>query len=82
MGRAGSRSTGSTPVEFDMPTDPVLAARAAIGVAARRGADTTTARGDLNAAKCERAIREAVAAAPPLTDAQRDRLAALLRGAR
>lgn len=35
---------------------------------------------DLTAAKLERAIEEAVATAPPLTQAQRDRLAALLTG--
>lgn len=71
-----------------MSTDPVLTARAALGVASRytaKGAPdpdrVAAARRDLTAAKLERAIREAVASAPPLTSAQRDRLATLLTGA-
>lgn len=64
--------------------DPVLQARAREGVAARRGdaEGVRSASRDLTEAKLERHIREAVAAAPPLTDAQRDRLAALLRAPR
>ena len=38
------------------------------------------ARHDLATAKFEQSIRKAIAAAPPLTQEQRDRLATLLRG--
>lgn len=63
-------------------TDPVLTARANIGVAKRLGTaeQLAGARRDLNAAKLERAIQTALAAAPPLTDQQRARLAQLLSG--
>jgi hypothetical protein len=37
-----------------------------------------TARDELNAARVEKAIREAVAAAPPLSPGQRERLSLLL----
>ena len=65
----------------DKMRDPVLQARARKGVAARRGdaEGVRSASRDLTAAKLERHIREAVAAAPPLTNDQRARLAALLR---
>ncbi|KAA9148569.1 hypothetical protein F6B41_02805 [Microbacterium lushaniae] len=39
-----------------------------------------SARQDLKAAKLEQYIAKIVASAPPLTPAQRDRLAAILRG--
>lgn len=39
-----------------------------------------SARRDLAAAKLEKAIREALDAAPPLTSGQRDRLSVLLSG--
>jgi len=39
------------------------------------------ARRDLKAARLEDHIRRVVAEAPPLTDEQRDKLAAILRGA-
>jgi hypothetical protein len=42
--------------------------------------DLIDARRNLRAARLEDAIRAAVAAAPPLTDEQRTRLAAILRG--
>lgn len=42
--------------------------------------DTSELRRDLRAARAEEYIREVVAAAPPLTAEQRDRLAVLLRG--
>lgn len=60
----------------------VLQARAALGVASRGTRDPekiAEARRALAAAKIEAAIEKAVASAPPLTAAQRDRLASLLR---
>lgn len=66
-----------------MPTkDPVLAARAKLGVASRRkdAAMLHEARLDMNEAKVERAIRESLATTPALTDERRQRLAALLLG--
>lgn len=42
--------------------------------------DLLAARRDLRAARAEDYIRDLVAAAPPLTDVQRERLAVLLRG--
>ena len=57
-----------------------LAARA--GAAARNGAaDVDERRAELAAGRLENHIRRVVAEAPPLSDAQRDRLAALLRPA-
>lgn len=55
-------------------------ARNRVGVAVRRGtaADIERARRDLAAAKLEEYIQRVVDAAPPLTDAQRERLALLL----
>lgn len=49
-----------------------------LGVAQRDGGNVTEARQALAAAHVERAITKALAAAPPLTDTQRRRLAALL----
>lgn len=59
----------------------VLKARSRIGVATRRGTpeDVAEARRDYRAVKLEAHIREVVNAAPPLTDEQADRLAALIR---
>ena len=61
-------------------TDPVLAARAALGVAARRkdSAGVNTARRQLATAKIERAIRDGLAGPLTITDFDRERLAALL----
>lgn len=59
----------------------VLHHRAKLANATRRGIpepELTPLRRELRAAKLERAIRAEVGAAPPLTDAQRLRLAALL----
>ncbi len=65
-----------------MSADPVLSARSRVALAARSGKPEalTEARRNLNAAHVERAITRALAAAPPLTDEQRARLAALLTG--
>ena len=63
--------------------DPVLSARSRLANASHRGGDPAAvieARRDLTAAKLERHVREVVATAPPLTDEQRNRLAALLTG--
>jgi len=65
--------------------DPVRIARSRLARAHVRSAGTTpeefaTLRRDLTAAKLERHVREVVATAPPLTDEQRNRLAALLTG--
>lgn len=66
--------------------DPIAAARSRLGVASRlRGTDSPEAldaRRELEAAKLERHIREVVDGAPPLTDAQLDELASILRQAR
>ena len=63
--------------------DPVLVARARLGNVSRlnvgTAAEVAAARRDLAAAMLERHGRE-VAAATPLTDSQRARLAALLLG--
>lgn len=66
-----------------MSKDPVRVATARLAISTRWGRDAATiaeARRDLTAAKLERAINEAVASAPPLSPAQRDRLASLLTG--
>jgi hypothetical protein len=42
--------------------------------------DLVNARRNLRVARLEQSIRDAVAAAPPLTDEQRTQLAAILRG--
>lgn len=62
----------------------VLKARAALGVASRRGDDeaATDARRDLAAAKIAAYIEKIVADAPPLTDEQRDRLSAIIGAGR
>ncbi len=63
--------------------DPVRAAVAQIGVAVRRqrGAEAVhEARRALVSARVERAINRGLADAPPLTDAQKSRLAQLLVG--
>lgn len=62
-------------------TSPVLKARADLGVAHRAGdtASITTARRDLAAEKIAQYVERTVSSAPPLTDEQRDRIAALLR---
>lgn len=61
---------------------PVLQARSAKAVAVRRGdrAAAEEATRDLAAAKIAQYIERVVADAPPLTDSQRSRLAALLTG--
>lgn len=63
-----------------MPSE-VLQARAAVGVAARRRdpAAERAARRDLAAAKLAAFVSQTIAAAPPLTNAQRDRIVHLLR---
>jgi len=55
-------------------------ARVARAVQARDLEAERAARHDLATAKFEQSIRKAIAAAPPLTQEQRDRLATLLRG--
>lgn len=60
--------------------DPVRNAVSRVGVAARCGTpdQLAAAKRELTAANCERAIQKALDAAPPLTTAQRKRLAVLL----
>ena len=60
----------------------VLVASARVARDVRAGRDSTESRRAVTEAKLERAVREAVAAAPPLTAEQRQRLAALLTGGR
>ncbi len=63
-------------------SSPVLKARARKAVAVRQG-DAVAAEAatrDLAAAKLEQYIEKVVAAAPPLTSAQRSHLAALVGG--
>ena len=70
-------------LEFTMPTtDPVVLARNRLGgaVTAKDAEKIDYYRRALTYAKAERAIREAVAAAPPLSHAQKRDLAALLTG--
>jgi hypothetical protein len=61
-------------------SDPVLVARSRVARAVQRGdaADEFTGRQELAAAKLERAVREAIAAAPPLTAEQKQNIAMLL----
>lgn len=61
-------------------SDPVLVARANIGNAVKAGDAEAerAARQQLAEARLERAVNEAIAAAPPLTDAARERIANLL----
>jgi hypothetical protein len=63
-------------------TSNVLQARARKAVAVRQGdaAAVETASRDLAAAKLEQYIERVVAAAPPLSEAQKTRLAAIFRG--
>ena len=63
-------------------SDPVHHHRSRVAVAVKSGrlADADAARADLAAALCERAIRAALAATPPLTSEHREHLAALLSG--
>lgn len=65
-------------------TSPVRVARGRLAAAVRHHGDdiaaVDTARRTLRAANLEDHIRRTVAAAPPLTADQRDRLALLLRG--
>lgn len=63
-----------------VPDQEIRRARSAVGVAAWRGdaEGERTARERLAEAKLSRAIREAIAAAPPLTADARDRLALIL----
>jgi hypothetical protein len=60
-----ARATHNALLRYRSPDDPVVQASAR----------------DLRAARLEDFIRKTVAAAPPLTPEQRDRLALLLRGA-
>ena len=69
------------------PKDPqVAAARARVAALSRPDAGDDTrraeARRDLNAAKLEAYIEKTLAAAPPLSEEQRSRLAELLRPVR
>ena len=68
-----------------MPTtDPVIAARNKLASLSKWSPDDHAAINDarraLTEAKLERHVREALAAAPPLTDDQRSRIARLLTG--
>lgn len=68
-----------------MPTpDPLRAAVGRYAYACRKDVGNPKARGealrDLTALQLERAIREAVEAAPPLTSEQRAELSAILMG--
>lgn len=60
----------------------VLQARAALGVASRRGDSEkiNDARRDLAAAKMAAYVEKIVAEAPPLTDEQRARVSAIVNG--
>ncbi|WP_143317046.1 hypothetical protein [Cellulosimicrobium sp. KWT-B] len=65
-----------------MPKDRVQVLAGEHGAALRHHPERAEETGrNLKCAKLERAIREAVASAPPLSAAQRDRLASLLTGA-
>lgn len=62
-------------------SDPVIIARARLGGRISLGSSpelVIEARQELTAAKLERHIREVIAAAPPITDSQREKLAMLL----
>ena len=65
---------------MSVQTDPVLAARAALGVAARRGRDTRPARRALWVAKIERLIDEALASPDAPNEEELGRLCSRLRG--
>jgi hypothetical protein len=62
---------------------PVLSARGQLGRAQQQGDpdQIQTARRNLAAAKIESYIQRVVSDAPPLSAEQRDRLAAIIRGA-
>lgn len=62
----------------------VLQAKSRLGTASRWGTpgEVEDARRDLAAAKIEQYVASVVADAPPLTDAQRDRLAGIIRASR
>lgn len=62
-------------------SSPVISARGRLGYAKRIGdpQTITDAKRDLAAANLQQYIEKVVSTAPPLTDEQRDRLAALLR---
>lgn len=62
--------------------DPVLVARSHVANAVLKGDATAeyAGRQELAAAKLERAVREAIAAAPPLTAERKQYIAALLVG--
>lgn len=65
-----------------MPTDPVLAARSRVARAHRRlggnPEQIDAARQELTDAKFDRAVNQAISAAPPLSVEARERIAALL----
>ncbi|WP_394279837.1 hypothetical protein [Microbacterium sp.] len=65
-----------------MSASSVVIARNRLGVAARRGNPATIAeaRRDLATEKIAAYVQRVVAEAPPLSDEQRDRLVAILRG--
>jgi hypothetical protein len=65
-----------------MPSPKVAHLRARVATSVRHGNHTAAdeARRDLLAARLEEQIKRAVAGAPPLTDEQRRRLAAIIRG--
>lgn len=65
-----------------VPTSPVLSSRGRLNAAQRHDphGDHSRLRADLAAAKLEQYIEKVVSSAPPLTDSQRSRLAALLTG--
>lgn len=60
--------------------DPILTARARVGVATRTGTpdDVAAARRDLRAALLERSAREATAVLPALTEEQARRIASVI----
>jgi hypothetical protein len=61
-------------------SDPVLVARSRVARAVQRqdAEDEYAGRQELAAAKLERAVREAIAAAPPLTPEKKQHIAMLL----
>lgn len=67
-----------------MSANDLLSSKSALGVASRSGdpARIIDARREHAAVKIQTAIERVLAEAPPLTDEQRDRIAALLRPAR
>lgn len=61
-------------------SDPVHLARSAVAHAVRNKKDPTPARQQLKEAKLTRWVQEALETAPPLTEEQRHRIAAMLTG--